>query len=99
MNILKDKYTIEIVDSLLKKLNLKKELAMDLLSKIIDSGKDEYQLLAEMINKFKEIDVVNIVIRLLAKSYCFGDEINETIINNKIKEEIEIDKMLEPFMG
>jgi hypothetical protein len=102
-NILKDGYTIEDVDREIKlrkqkdqKLNLKKELAKDLIQKLDEIENSEYNLLIEMINNIDidSINNLNIIIRLLNKSYCFGGELNNEVINNEIKKEEEINKIL-----
>lgn len=101
---LKEGYTMEDVirkmnhkKELSKKINIKKELAKDLLQKIEgikDNRGNEFCSIHNTIDKTTDINYLNIIIRLLNKSYCFGNKINEKVIENEIKKEEEINKLL-----
>ena len=81
-NILRHGYTEQIIDDLIK---LKKNSALDLLNRIRDDiTKEEYHLLATRIHKINNIKILNTIIHLLNKSFCFADPINDTILTNKI---------------
>jgi len=89
--------TIEELDVLLKnqkinnqKLNLKKELAKDLLEQINELNENNYLSLINLIDQTNDINTINIITRLINKSYCFGNEINNKIIEKQVKKEIEI---------
>jgi len=99
-NILGD-MTIEEFDKLLKlkkinniKLNLKQEMAKDLLSQIEEINHKNYDSLINVINKTTDLNEINIIIRLINKAYCFGDTINNEIVEKQIKKEAEIKKMI-----
>ena len=97
-NILKDGITIEDIDkqiqirkNKLHQLNLNKEIAFDILKRITgDISEAQFVLISELINKTIDIDVINIIIKLLTLSFCLGHKINNEIINEKIKKEEEI---------
>ncbi|AUL78462.1 mg15 protein [Tupanvirus deep ocean] len=72
-----------------KRMVLKKELAKDLLDQLDEIDKDENKLLSAVIENTQEIDTLNLIIRLLNLSYCFGDEINNNLVQEKIKKNIE----------
>jgi len=101
-NILKDGLTIDELDRLLKirkknsqKIILKKEIALDLLEELINDMNDaQYLSLIDVIEKTCDIPTLNIIIRLLDKSYCFKNKINYDIIQDKIKKEEEINKII-----
>lgn len=100
-NILKEGITVENIDKLIKdkkhnenKINLKKEIANDVLGRLTKIDDDQRELLSDMINNMVKINDLNIVIRLLGLSLCFSHEINEKIIHAKIKKEAEMDKLL-----
>ena len=79
-------------------LNPKKELATYLLDKIFDGEDDineyQYELLYRMINDMTSMTDLEITIKLLGKSYCFGDEINDKTLINEIKKEAQMNKLL-----
>ncbi|XWV25372.1 mg15 protein [Tupanvirus deep ocean] len=93
--------SIEEFDKLLKqkkmndtKLNLKRELAKDLLSQIDEIKHKDYDLLVNIIDKTSDLNEINIIMRLINKAYCFGDTINSGTIEKQIKKEAEIDKIV-----
>lgn len=91
-NILKEGYTIEDIE---KRINLKKEIAMHVLSELTnDMNKIQYKSLINTINQTTNIKILSIIIQLLNRSYCFGDKIDNEIIQNKIKYTAQIDKIL-----
>ena len=92
---LKEGVTPEIMGKLIKRKKIKKEIALDLLDKISDDiNKNQYQILKNIIDKMENSNDLEIVIRLLTKSYYFGDIVSEIIINNNIQKEIEINKLV-----
>ncbi|XWV26675.1 hypothetical protein QJ857_gp0385 [Tupanvirus soda lake] len=99
-NIIGD-MTVEEFDKLFKqkkmnetKLNLKRELAKDLLSQIEEINHKDYDSLVNIINNATDLNEISIITRLINKSYCFGNKINNQIVEQQIKKETEIDKML-----
>jgi len=97
-NILKDGVTIKDVAKgiqLKKRINLKKEIAIHTLNKLIENmnGK-EYKLLIDIINQTDNIKDLSTITHLLDKSYCFGNKISDKLIQHKINESIENDKIL-----
>lgn len=100
-NILKEGFTIEDAERIIKenreknhKLQLKKEIAKDLLQNMEEISKNDYLLLSDKINQINDINALNIILRLLNKSYCFGDDFNEEIIQTEIKKDKIIDLLL-----
>lgn len=98
---LKDGYTMEYVindmnrkKEMSKKLNLKKELAKNMLQELDELGTDEYQYLFDTIDKITDVDILNLIIHLLNKSYCTRCEINNKIVDNEIKKEEIINNLL-----
>jgi len=77
-----------------KKMLIKKELAKYLLRELNEISKNEYISLVETINNAIDIDTLNIIIRLLNKTYCFGNEFNNEIIKKEIKKDALINKMI-----
>ena len=92
-NILKDGLTIEELDVLLTTKKIKKELAMHLLNQS-NNNKTQHKLLSEIIGKTTDVNILNIIIRALTKTICFGDDINSELIKNNIDKEAEINELL-----
>jgi len=93
--------TTEELDRLLKlkkineqKLDLKKELAKDLLHQIDEIQGNNYDSLMNLIDQTNDINNINIITRLLNKTFCFGNEINNEIVKKQIENEIEINRIL-----
>jgi len=93
--------TIDELDRLVKlkkintqKLNLKKELAKDLLEQINELNESNYLSLIKLIDETTDIKTINIITRLVNKSYCFGNEINNKIVEKQVMKEIEINNLL-----
>ena len=76
------------------KNNLKRDIAKNLLQKFDNINKNEFNLLNTMINQTTDVNVLNIINRILCKSYCIGSEINCKIIQEQIQTETQIDKLL-----
>lgn len=101
-NILKDGMTIEELDKILTnnkkqkslKINLKKELAVYVLNKLKDTFSEKYyQSLLDKINNAKDIITIDVITRLLSQTFCFGDKLSTSIIDEKIKTEAEINEI------
>lgn len=101
--ILKDGVTIEDIDksimmkkTMSKKLDLRKEMAHDLLDKLQTNeiDKKQYFAILNIINKNFNMDIIDIINRLLIQSYCRGDVINKNIIDQAIRKEAEINKFI-----
>jgi phosphopantetheine adenylyltransferase len=91
---LKEGYTMEraikIIEQkkeLAKKIHINKEIAMDLLQGLDNINKDEIQSIEKLIDQTKDMETLNIIIRSLNKAYCFHNELNSKILENKIKDE------------
>jgi hypothetical protein len=100
-NVLKEEYIAKDVDKQIKlknenlqKINLKKRLAIDILEKLEDFDDNEYQLLADKINKITDINVIKVVIRLLNRTYYSNEKINEKVIQHEIDKDNVINKLL-----
>lgn len=64
---------------------------MDKIKKITD---EEKHFLIKTIEQNTDINVLNIIIRLINKSYFFGNEIKNETIEEEIKKDAEIDSFL-----
>jgi len=97
-DILKDGLTIKDVEKSIqikKRINLKKEMAINMLNELIENiNKKEYKLLINIINQTDNIKDLSTITHLLGKSYCFGNKINNKIIQDKINESTINDKIL-----
>ncbi|AYV85553.1 MAG: mg15 protein [Satyrvirus sp.] len=79
---------LEYVHKCEQRLNLNKEIAIDLSNQLLASNKiDEplMKLITERINETTETDILRIVINCLIKSICFGKEISDKIIDDNIE--------------
>jgi hypothetical protein len=97
INILKDGCTAEDLENFAKdenKQTIMREIAKDLITKINQLTDDNAKQLIETIENTFRTNELDIIIRLLIKSYCFGHEINSVIIKNQIEEETEFEKIL-----
>lgn len=100
-HVLKEGYTLEDADRIIKqkqqkthRMHVKKQIAKDFLQKMDEISKKDCLLLANSIDQINDINVLNIILRLLYRSYCFGNEFNNEIIENEIKKDAEIDFLL-----
>jgi len=100
-NILKDGFTVEDVDKIikLKKINdqkiiLKKEMAKDLLYKLDEINNIEKEPTIKFIDQVTDINILKIIIRLLSKTYCFRNNFNTKMIQSEIIKEEEINNFL-----
>ena len=76
--------------------NLKKEMAKDLLKNIENNiAAKDYKILLDMISLETNTDTLNIINRLLSKSFCFNNKINSKII----EKELEKDALIEEIIG
>jgi hypothetical protein len=75
-------------------LKLKKELAINTLQKLNELNNKEYKSIFDRINQTTDIEIINIINRLLNKSFTFKNKINNDIINNQIDIETEISNFL-----
>ena len=79
----------------MQKIILKREIAKDLLRQIDDDMiDDDHELLIILIDQTTDLYVINVIMRLLNKAYCFGNEINNEIIEKQIKKDAKIEKIL-----
>jgi len=97
----KEGYTLESVicdmnqkKENMKRIAIKKELALDLLKRINDLDKNEVESLIDTIENTNDIKILNIITRLLNLSFCFGNEINKETIQNKLQKDTEAEKIL-----
>jgi superfamily II DNA or RNA helicase len=75
-------------------INIKKELAKNLLLQINDLENKECKSLINLIDQTNDLKMINIIIRLLSKTYCFNNEISNEIIKKQIEKEAEMEKMI-----
>ena len=75
-------------------LDLKRRLAKNLLQQIVEIHDSERESLIKLINTTTDINIINIILRSINKSYCFGSEISNSVIENQIEKEAEIDEFL-----
>ena len=75
-------------------LDLKRELAKNLLQQIDEIPGTECESIIKLINTTTDVNKINIILRLINKAYCFGSEINNSIIENQIEKEADIDEFL-----
>lgn len=89
------KMDLQKIDSLLKNKEKNREIALYTLDMLINKiDNDQYQKLKTMISNSNNAYMLSVVIHLLGNLYCFDDEINETIIDNKIEKNEEINEMI-----
>jgi len=100
-NILKDGLTIEDIDRKLKlkkindqRIRLKKEIAKDLLQNINEINDSDQKSIIKLIDQTTDINILQIIVRLLDGAYCFKNNINNNTIQIKIKKEDEKNKLL-----
>ena len=102
INILKEGVTIADIDDYLKKekkrkdknkdaLALKKEVAIYILERL-SLTRMKYDELMGIINKVDNVENIDIVIRLLNKSYCCGMNINNLKIDDEINKQIKMNE-------
>ncbi|XWV26788.1 hypothetical protein QJ857_gp0263 [Tupanvirus soda lake] len=93
-----DRYDFDDIEKKIKlniqKINLKKEMAKDILEKIDEIDDIEYESIIKLIDDTTDINVLNIIIRLLNKTFCFCDDFNSDVLEDKIKNENEINEIL-----
>ena len=103
INILKEGITIADVDNYLKKekerkdknkdmLIIKKEIATYILKRLINLTNIKYNEFMEKINKIDDIEILNIIVCLLNKSYCRGIDINNLQIQDEIDKQIKMNE-------
>ena len=51
---------------------------------------DNYESLINLINRTNDLNAINVIIRLLNKAYCFGDEINNEIVKKQIQKKLKL---------
>lgn len=78
-------------------LNLKKEIALDLLNKLTinEINEKQYKLLMDIIEETGDIALVGIITKVLINSFCTGAEIVGDTIDKKIQEEAEMSDFLD----
>lgn len=70
-------------------LDLKKEIAFDLLNKLTvdEINEKQYNFLMNIIDNTSNIELMSIITKVLIKSFCTGTEIDNNTIQNEIKKE------------
>jgi len=90
-----DRYDLDDINKQInlkkQKINIKKELAKDILNKTNDI---DHEKISDVIDRTTDIDALNIINGLLIKSYLFNEDLNEKIIEKRIKKNIMINKFL-----
>lgn len=100
-----DQYDFDDIDKKMKlkqnmqknmqRIILKREIAKDLLRQIDgDMIDDDHELLIILIDQTTDLDVIDVIMRLIDKAYCFGYEINNKIVEKQIKKDARMDKIL-----
>lgn len=98
--ILKKDITLEMAKEDIGKKNkirlLKKEIALDLLEKLMDDEitDNQYDLISEMIKNESNMKTIDIISRSLTSSLCRGNKITFNAINKKIKKEEHIENYI-----
>jgi len=77
-----------------KRMNIKKELAKDLLKQLDNIDKNEIKSLIDTIETTQDINMLNTITRLLNLSFCFNNKINKKIIQQKLQKDLEVEKIL-----
>ncbi len=92
-----DKYDVDDIDKKIKlkkleteKFNIKKELALYTLDKTNINN----ETLKNIINETTDIEIINIINRLLIKSFCLNENLDENIIKKQIKKDAIMNKFL-----
>jgi len=100
-NILGDKLTITELDNLLKlkkerlkRIEPKKKMALDLLGQLEELKEDDHKLLSEIIEKTTDIRTIEVIMRLLMRSYCLGESITNNVVDEKIKIEAAVNEFI-----
>lgn len=102
-NFLKEGVTIEDIDNHLSRikeaenknnLSLKKEVAMYILEGLDKTKNMKYNELTDQINNTDNVNHMNIIIRILNKSYCYNVNINNIKINNEIKRQLKMNEIV-----
>ena len=102
---LKEGVTIKDIDDYLKKdmvkeaeneklLSLKKEVATYILEKFNEIHNTKYNKLVDQINKIDNIEHMNIILRVLDKSYCRGSNLNNIKLTNEINKQTKMNEMV-----
>ena len=105
INILKEGVTIADVDDYLKKekerkdknkdaLALKKEVAIYILEKLDEINNTKYNKLMEQINNIDNIEHINIMIRILNESFCYGVGVNNIKFNDEINKQTKMNEIV-----
>ena len=87
-----DEYDFEYMDKQIKLLNAKKQSTRDML-KIINCACD-HKILLNVIDGARNLDEVSTINRLLVKSYCFKNNIDENTIKKQIEKDASLNKIL-----
>lgn len=77
-------------------LDLKKEIAFDILEKLCDSviTEDQYNYIIGIIENATNADLISIITKVLINTFCTGEKINSSVITDKILKEKEISEYL-----
>ncbi|XWV26660.1 hypothetical protein QJ857_gp0400 [Tupanvirus soda lake] len=101
-NVLKEGYTLADAERIIqenkeksRRLNLKKEMAKNLMQQMEEISKNDYLALASHIDQISDGNVMDIILRLLNKSYCFGNDFNSEIIKKEIEKDTQINLLLQ----
>ena len=105
LNYLKEGITIADIDDYLKKekeketqnincLSIKKEVAMYILERLEKISNVKYDEFVNEINKIDDIEHINLIIRILNKSYCYATNINNVNITDEINNQIKLNKFI-----
>lgn len=93
-----DKYDLDDIDKKInqrkletEKISIKKELALYVLDKINNIN---HEILRDIIKETMDINVINVINRLLTKSYCLNENLDESIIKKQIKKDVLINEIL-----
>ena len=84
----------EVYNNNIRILGPKRELAKNLLQDIDEIHGSEYESIIKLMNDTTDVNRINTISRLINKAYCFGSEINNSVIENQIEKETEIDEFL-----
>ncbi len=91
--MLKEGYTIQDAEILIKKTELKKKIALELLNIYKSVEQKNFQSMKNMIDKTHDYEDLETIIRVLNKSIFLSDDIDIQTIQQKIDQE-KIDKIL-----
>ncbi len=93
-----DKYDINYIENSIQqdrldaeKINIKKEIALFVLN---ITNNIDHQTLKDIIIETSDVNVVNVINRLLTKSFCLNLHLNKTMIEEQIKKDALLKKML-----